>query len=322
MDRMSRLLTLLIGLLVMALATPAIAQTGVYVTTQDYVALRAGPAQRFDKLDVIPPTTTLEAIGRSADTHWIQVDYNGRRGWIAARFIVWSGDIVSIPVDGIDPQPFVRRAVVSVVTHHVTPYYRREVTPEDQIGTIPDGIELEATGRVGEGQQLWLQVRYQNALVWIGSWDVWLTGGDYSRLWDAGSLYPYGRLISQLRGDVRRGLTSLSAIQQIWAALASAQPVSCDSVPGYVVRLAVDNDVKVEPIFAPVAQALDDAVADINTSISTFADACSNGSSVTQADVRQALDGLATAQRNLTLAAALLNELRNRDPLLNGPDTE
>src|SRR5262249_54423701 len=83
--------------------------TGVYVTTQDYSALREGPGQAFDRLDIVPPATTLPAIGRTTDAGWIQVRYGNKNGWIAAWLLIWSGDMVSLPADGVNPVSFVRR---------------------------------------------------------------------------------------------------------------------------------------------------------------------------------------------------------------------
>src|SRR5687768_376258 len=123
MDRLMRALTLFAVLFLLA-AWPASAQSDVYVTTQDFVSLRAGPAERFERYDVIAPATTLPAIGRSANMQWVQVDYNGVAGWISALYLVWSGNIVQLPVDGINREPFVRRAIAWGITFRDTPLYR------------------------------------------------------------------------------------------------------------------------------------------------------------------------------------------------------
>lgn len=162
-------------------------------------------------------------------------------------------------------------------------------------------------------------------MYWVGSWDIWLTGGAYRRLMDGSYRYPYGRLLNQLRGDVNRANDSLGAIESIWARLGSAESVTCEYIPAYAERVAVDSDIRREPVFAPVTDALDSAVTDINSAISAFADACAfpdDEEMLTEQDVRDSLALLASARRNLILADALLNALRNHDPLLSGFETE
>jgi hypothetical protein len=173
---------------------------------------------------------------------------------------------------------------------------------------------------MGAGERFWLQVRYADQLVWIGSWNVTVTGGAFNNVLDTSYLYPYGRLLTQLERDAARSLRSLTAIERVWRSLAEAQSVPCSPIPDYTRRVAVDTDIAREPIFAPVVTALDNAIADVNTAISTFADACAlpdDEERITQRDVADALAGLASARRNLTLTVALITELRNRNPLLN-----
>jgi uncharacterized protein YraI len=79
-----------------------------FVTTQDYSALRAGPGIHFERIAVVPPEITLTPIGRTANYGWYQVEYEGQRGWIIYWLLVWTGDIETLPIDGIDPVPFIR----------------------------------------------------------------------------------------------------------------------------------------------------------------------------------------------------------------------
>ncbi|MBZ0286772.1 MAG: SH3 domain-containing protein, partial [Anaerolineae bacterium] len=77
--------------------------TGIYVTTQDFVSLRTGPGRDFYRITVVAPVVTLQAVGRTADTRWIQVEYEDQLGWIASFLLVWSGNVTTLPVDGINP---------------------------------------------------------------------------------------------------------------------------------------------------------------------------------------------------------------------------
>src|SRR5258705_13401010 len=79
---------LFICLLILAMPLAAQTNTGVWVTTQDYSSLRVGPGKNFARIAVIDPAVTLPAIGRSPRTNWVQVEYNGQRGWFAAKLLV------------------------------------------------------------------------------------------------------------------------------------------------------------------------------------------------------------------------------------------
>ncbi|MCA0453653.1 MAG: SH3 domain-containing protein [Chloroflexi bacterium] len=291
--------------------------TGIYVTTQDFSSLRAGPDKSFARIDILPPVVTLEAVGRTADTRWIQVNYNGTLGWVASILLVWTGDVTTLPVDGINPAPFVRRAGAVGVTIRETPIYRTQVTPEDQVGTIPAGVEVELTGRLGQNGFFRFQIKYQGQLYWVGSWNIRVTGGNYLRLLDSAYLFPYGRLILQLEENLAITVTSYNQIRDVWRRLGQGATVTCTPAPTYARRLLTDADVQIEPKFVPAVAALDAGITSINTAISSFIDLCNSTTrSLTQADIDAALLELADAERNLILASSLLEPLRNRNPLL------
>ncbi len=298
---------------------PAPPDSGVWVTTQDRSSLRAGPGVAFARLAVVPPATTLPAIGRSADGRWVQVYYEGQTGWIVYWLLVWSGDLAQLPIDGVNPLPFVRRTGVVARTTRETPIYVREVTPGDQVGTIPGGTEVEVTARLGFVQY---QVLYQGQVYWVSGVYLTFLSGDPSRLLDTRYLYAYGRLVSGLASDINSGQRSLSRIEDIWIRLSGGSAVSCASIPAQVARRTSQVDVNQEPVFTPVVQALDTAIGHTNTAISLFQDACARPDGfITERDIATALDEISSARRNYNLAASLLQSLSVRDPLINPPTT-
>ncbi len=62
---------------------------GAAFTTNYILSLREGPGEGFNRLDSIPYLTTLTVLGRTADEQWVQVDFNGQTGWVAA----WLGNL-------------------------------------------------------------------------------------------------------------------------------------------------------------------------------------------------------------------------------------
>jgi uncharacterized protein YraI len=294
-----------------------IPDTGIFVTTQDFSSLREGPGREFDRITIVPPVTTLEAVGRTTDTRWMQVDYDGQLGWIASYLLVWSGDVTTLPVDGINPVPFVRRAGAIGVTTRETPLYSQEITPEDQVGTLPAGTTVELTGRLGEAGFFRFQIQYEGQLYWVGAWNIRVTSGNYLRLLDSAYLFPYGRLILQLQENLAITIGSYTQIQSVWGRLNTGATVACQPIPPYVRRLLTDADVQIETAFVPAVSALDAAIESINAAISAFVNLCnSTDPSLTQEDIDEALVELDNAERNLILAGSLLEPLRVRNPLL------
>lgn len=316
---------LMLMLVLFTFAPTANAQTGVFVTTQDFVSLRTGPQRTFDRYGVVPPTTTLPAVARSADMQWIQVDYQGQLGWISARYLVWSGDIIQLPIDGFGREAFIRRTVASGMTTRPTPYYRNGIDPRAQAGIIPEETLVEIVGRLGDGGRFWLLVNWDDGVYWVGSWNIRQTGGSYDNLPDAGYRYPYGRLVIQLSRDIANAIERLADIERLWVRLQAGENVQCGALPDYLVRASNDNDIAREPEFAPIVGALDTAQTDINAAISRFEDICllpDDQEIVTQRDINDALNQLEVARRNVTLAVALLNALDNYNPLLDERETE
>lgn len=94
-------LIVLTALLLLALALPALAQNSTSITTIARLRLRAEPTTRSESLAVIPVNTTLNALAVNASLTWVQVNFNGRTGWVSTRFIsVTSGSLAGLPVGG------------------------------------------------------------------------------------------------------------------------------------------------------------------------------------------------------------------------------
>lgn len=290
--------------------------TGVHVTTQDIMSLRAGPGRGFARLAVVPEVVTLPAYGRTSDTRWIQVMHEGQYGWILAQYLVWTGDMIALPVDGVTPAPFIRRAAALGFTTRETPYYRTTVTPEEFLGFIPAGTEVELTGRVGEEGFFRFQVRYNDQLVWVGSWDIRVTDGDYRRLLDLAYTGPYGRLILGIERNIAQALGSYNQAASIWERLSRGERLACQQPPPRVGREVTDTDVNSAPQFLPAVRALDSAIRSINSAISAYEDACANITPLTGDLVNAQLAEIDNAERNLLLAGSLLEPLRRRNPLL------
>lgn len=61
---------------------------------------RSAPSTGGGLITQIPYQTVMDVVGRSGDGTWIQVNFNGSSGWIAAFLGVLSGDVNALPVTG------------------------------------------------------------------------------------------------------------------------------------------------------------------------------------------------------------------------------
>lgn len=299
----------------------------VWVTTQDFVALRRGPSRSFEQFMTVPPALTLPAYGRTSDTRWVQVEYQGERGWIAARYLVWTGDVINLRVDGVDPAPYIRRAAALATTTRLTPAYLDWVDPADQVTTIPAGVDVELTGRLGDDDGNYLQnffrvqVRYEGQLYWVGSYNLNIFDGDYRRLLDLAYLFRYGRLYLGLEENVALAIASFRQIDDIWTRLSEGVSIACDPIPPLVDRGIATVDAASEPTFIPAITALQVAIDQTNSAITAFRDACANPSfTLTRPYIDTQIVALDEAYRNLILSGSFLNPLRVRNPLLREGD--
>lgn len=298
---------------------------GIYVTTQDFSSFRAGPGLAFKRLLVIPPATTAQAIGRSADTRWLQIEYEGQYGWIASWLLIWNGDVSKLPIDGINPARFARKIGVLAVTTRETPLYRTGVDASDQIGTLPAGTQVEVTARLGAARFMQFQITYEGQVYWVGSWNLRIRDSNWRRLFDTSYLNPYGRLVGLINSEVSQGFTRLSNIENIWDTLGRGQPVSCNYIPKQlVVDRVTDADLRREPVFVPVANALQTAVDQVNAAIIAFEDACARPPEdffISTEEIDRAKANIDDARRNFNLAKSLIQSLAKLDPLVN-PDAK
>jgi hypothetical protein len=307
----------LVLLAFLLLAAPILAQEeSVYVTTQDFASFRAGPGRSFERIAVIPPATTLHAVGRTTDNRWIQVEYENQRGWIVSWLLVWTGDVLSLKLDGLDPLPFARRISVTMTANRDAPYYAR-YDSGIRLGVIPKDTRVEMTGRFGSGETIWLQFEKDGQYVWSGAWNYEIRG-DFLTLPDAASIYPYGRLLGRLNVGISNTEDNFADIAFIWRSLASGQSVSCDDLPrlARVIEFAPD-DVASAALLAPAVSAVQSAIDHTNTAIQMFADACAlEGADryLTPEQINAALAEVDAAARDFVLAESLFEPLTRRDP--------
>ena len=232
--------------------------------------------------------------------------------------------MINLPVDGINPAPFIRRAATLGTTTREARAYTNWADPADAGIIIPAGVTVELTGRIGDDEGNYrrnffrVQIRYQGELYWVGSYDLRLVDGDYRRLLDLAYLFPYGKLYLALQDNLALALGSYRQINDVWTRLANGLSVACDPIPPLVEKRITTADAVREPTFIPAVTALDAGIDGINSTITAFRDACSNPAfNLTREYITTQTTTLDQVNRDLILSASLLEPLRVRNPLLN-----
>lgn len=326
------LLTLvLLGLMhSFGLASSAQGLDEVYVTTQYNVFLREGPGIAFSEIAIVPFATTLRATGRTWHADWFQVEYNGQSGWVAYWLLIWTGDILRLPVEGevIQTPVLARETAPLIAITPTTRVYRNSVAPINEIDLgLSQTVVVEMTGRVGSvaSGYFWIQFSLNGAYYWTASWEVGVPTG-YSATPDGANLYAYGRLLTQLREEINLNGRILGDIAARWSDLDEGLSVSCNRIPDDATFNEASfrsDDVLLEEIFLPSIRALQAGNVSINQALALFRDVCTRQGEnrfITPEEVQTALGYTAEANRNFTLARTLLPPLARRDPLLGNTE--
>jgi hypothetical protein len=80
----------------------------VWVTTLQKVNMFAGPGLAYDTLGTVPARTSAQALGRSADEEWLQLDYpieDSSAGWVYAPLLQITAAPNTLPVLSAPPLP-------------------------------------------------------------------------------------------------------------------------------------------------------------------------------------------------------------------------
>jgi len=311
----------------------------VYVTTQDNAALRAGPGRDWDKLATLPFATTYRATGRTLDGEWIQVAYEGQLdegarseftvngvtyGWVVYWLLTWTGNILDLPIDGRQFVPTAREAGgLLTLGPGDLPIYIGDAIPTTKVDNpITSYVRVEITGRLGGGESpyFWLQFKFNNHFYWIPNWavGVWGAGG----VPDAGYLYPYRRLLIQLRSELSRLYEVYNDIRGRWVALDTGTTATCNNIPeDFELRRTSFNsrDLANEPLYKPLAAALENVQNSTNAALAKFRAICSKGDAdrlISPEEINAGLADIREADINLSIINTLLTPFSQRDPLL------
>jgi hypothetical protein len=335
-----QLLSLLLLLVCMSLLIIPVAAQGdleVYVTTQDYVVLRLGPGVNWERLTVLDYGVTLQATGRTVNSDWIQVAYdvplppetnpdatiNGiTYGWVSRNYLIHSGNVLNLPVDGVQTFTTARRSGSRIGLPRGATYYSGDNYFFEVVGVFEHSQSAEVTGRIGSSANgyYWLQFRLNGEYYWIPNW---VAGGGSDTVLDASYLFPYGRVFNATlvtRHEIGNKLYDMSSR---WSDLSAGFAATCNNIPEPVVfRFSLANNVDIarEPVFTAPYNALTLARDNVNIAVSQFQAVCDRDPEsrfATPEDIDIALAAIREAQLQLNVLDILLNPIGTRHPIAN-----
>jgi len=323
---MNRLL--IVGLLLcgLGLAQAQDAPYGVWVTTQNNMALRLGPGRNWEQLATVPFGQTLPAIGRSADGQWVQVQYTGPLledastiatrdgltvGWLNRDYLVWTGPLLGLPLDGQMVVPIARR---SNPTFLATPgcCYEGRFVPERPATDITEPVEVELIGQIGTPQKwYWVQFQLNGKTYWARS--------QFSLGLPEPQEIGYNRLITQTYETLALIDRVRASIGRRWSDLAQGFPTSCNAIPAplsFKRDYFQPADLASEPTFRPAYAALLAARDVVNQAIGLFEAQCAQQSRVVASEtIAQALALLDEANLKLEIVSRLRLPYQSSTPI-------
>jgi uncharacterized protein YraI len=98
------------------LSSPAMAQFNAH--TRADLNLRVGPGTQYGVIDVIPAGHPVEVYGCLEAYEWCDINWDGLRGWVSARYLVQPGTTVYLP-------QFAPRIGVPIITFSFGTYHDR-----------------------------------------------------------------------------------------------------------------------------------------------------------------------------------------------------
>jgi uncharacterized protein YraI len=173
--------TILSAPVVSPTTAPVVGSASLRVNTFE-LNVRATPATNGTVLVKVRRDQTFQVVGRTADSTWWQIVYDGRGslGWVFGNFVVVTGGqnvpvtsgsaTINLPLTGF------RLTTTAEVNLRAGPSSRAAV-----IGRVPNATTVDIVGRSANGR--WWQVKYLTQFGWISASFVNVPSGtDLSRI--------------------------------------------------------------------------------------------------------------------------------------------
>jgi uncharacterized protein YraI len=338
---MRRLVLLVCALLLLSLSFVS-AQTGVILlVTSEFANVRIFPALGAEVIGSVAAGYIAPATGRSGDSQWFRIDFNGEEGWLnLSTLIVREGDPNSLPIADPRSIPFGgfesprsgQSSQIGVVAARTSDWLRIRSGPGLGyviLANAPINSSVWVMGR--SANSVWLQVNYEGTLGWASSQYLEIVGGADLGVLPIGGIVAdrapisdrteddYFATLRLLRDRLNIMNPTVDTLRALWTEASVTGRANCASP--YPPRPSDYNVpppllASFYPTLNPVVTDFNDIMANTREVLDGFILVCNQpgtGNPVSQAAVQQALD-------IITLIDSQIRELRRRLTDLIPPD--
>lgn len=162
------------------------ASTGFFATADFRVNVRSGPGTQYTVLGQARAADALDITGRSENSQWLRVNFNGQEGWVSAALFTVTGDVATASVAEAGATAVLRNPSgttttgatgdVVVITRVNANLRATASVNADVIATIPFNTTLTVIGRSETNN--WVQVKYNDQTGWLSSGLLFFQAGN------------------------------------------------------------------------------------------------------------------------------------------------
>jgi len=145
-----------------------------YVTTFRRINVRVSPSSEFGRLGFMNPGNVADLTGRTDDNEWLQIDFNGQRGWVAFFVVSVTGDVDALPIVAFNftPEtpvptrtPTPAPLMILVVTRFNSNLRAAPDFSAPILTIVPFNSELQAEARTADNN--WLRITIDGQTGWL-----------------------------------------------------------------------------------------------------------------------------------------------------------
>ena len=167
------LISLIVVSLWLALPSQAAAQTGKTLTATPVhdVNIRSTPGLSAGVLTVLPSGAQATVIGRTSGNNWLQVEYQGTRGWLAGWLVTCNADTINLDVTtDVQPNPINPATTTKAYAPHNVNIRKEPSQQSEILKLLPFNAQADTIGRTSDSS--WVMVDYGGVQGWVARWLV------------------------------------------------------------------------------------------------------------------------------------------------------
>jgi len=132
--------------------------------------IRSTPDPEGAVLTTMPSGDEAIGIGRTEINNWIEVDYNGTEGWVAAWVVTASQNTVLLPVTSPVDDPVVHQGAITATTRFDTSVRFGPSAGFAQVASLAPSEEVVLSARTADND--WFLIEFGGTSGWIAAWLV------------------------------------------------------------------------------------------------------------------------------------------------------